>query len=88
MGSYAKVYKAIHKPTGETVAVKILNKTKMSAEEIEKTRFEVDVHKRLFHTNIARIYEFVENDEKMYVFMELCQNGELFNFINSNGPLS
>lgn len=30
MGSYAKVYKAIHKPTGEIVAVKILNKTKMS----------------------------------------------------------
>lgn len=62
MGSYAKVYKAIHKPTRETVAVKVLNKTKMSLLEVEKTRFEVDIHKRLFHTNIARIYEFYEND--------------------------
>lgn len=41
MGSYAKVYKAIHKPTGEMVAVKILNKQKMTDQEIEKTRFEV-----------------------------------------------
>ena len=39
MGSYAKVYKAIHKPTGETVAVKVINKSKMSTLEIEKTRF-------------------------------------------------
>lgn len=30
MGSYAKVYKAIHKFTGEIVAVKILNKNRMT----------------------------------------------------------
>ena len=62
MGSYAKVYKSIHKATRETVAVKVLNKTKISLLEVEKTRFEVDIHKILFHTNIARIYEFYEND--------------------------
>jgi hypothetical protein len=31
MGSYAKVYRAIHKPTGEAVAVKIFDKSKMTA---------------------------------------------------------
>lgn len=31
MGSYAKVYKALHKPSGEMVAVKILNKSKMTS---------------------------------------------------------
>jgi serine/threonine protein kinase len=42
----------------------------------------------LFHSSIARIYEFHETEKKIYVFMEYCHNGELFNHINSRGPLS
>jgi serine/threonine protein kinase len=69
------VYRAIHKPTEQVVAVKVINKQKMSPSELEKIYVEIEMHKRLLHTNIVRIYEVVENDDKIYIFMELCKNG-------------
>jgi serine/threonine protein kinase len=30
------------------------------------------------HENIAQIYEVIRKDNKMYIFMEYCKNGELF----------
>ncbi len=35
MGSYAKVYKAVHVDTQEIVAVKIFNKSKMTQADIQ-----------------------------------------------------
>ena len=60
MGSYAKVYKAVHELTKETVAVKVFTKAKMTPEDIQNVRDEVEIHKKLHHSNIARIYEFDE----------------------------
>ena len=60
----------------------------MSQEDIKSVFTEIEMLKKLQHSNIARIYEYQESQEKMYIFMEFCLNGELFNFINSKGPLS
>ena len=34
--------------------------------------------KRLDHPNIIKIYEFYEDDERIYLVTELCTGGELF----------
>lgn len=39
------------------------------------------------HENIAQIYEVIKKDSKIYIFMEYCKNGELFDKINSSGPM-
>ena len=88
MGSYAKVYKAVHELTNETVAVKVFRKAKMTPQDIKNVQSEVEIQKKLFHSNIARVYEFYETEKKIYVFMEYCHNGELFEHINSRGTLS
>ena len=45
------------------------------------------MHKKLMHENIAQIYEVIHRENKIYIFMEYCKNGELFDRINSCGPL-
>ena len=39
------------------------------------------------HENIAQVYEVIRSDNKIYIFMEHCPNGELFDRINSQGAL-
>ena len=74
-GGFATVKRATHLPTGETVAVKIINKNHLSSEQLKKIWDEVDIHRTLHHQNIARIYEVVDTDQKLYIFMEYCVNG-------------
>lgn len=40
------------------------------------------------HENIAQIYEVIRRDNKIYIFMEHCKNGELFDKINRTGPMA
>jgi serine/threonine protein kinase len=49
---------------------------------------EIDIQRQLLHQNIAQIYEVVKTENKIYVFMEYCPNGELFQLINQKGPMS
>lgn len=39
------------------------------------------------HEAIAQIYEVIRQAGKIYIFMEFCPNGELFDRINRYGPL-
>ena len=41
----------------------------------------------MMHEHIAQIYEVIKKESKIYIFMEYCKNGELFDKINSSGPL-
>lgn len=48
--------RAIHKPTGETVAVKILKIDECQTEQVEEVEGEIMLQQRLLHQNIAQIY--------------------------------
>jgi serine/threonine protein kinase len=41
----------------------------------------------MMHENIAQIYEVIKKGNKIYILMEYCKNGELFDKINSSGPM-
>ena len=86
-GGFAKVYRAIEVHTNLEVAVKVVEKNHFSASQIEKVYQEIEIQKKLNHEGIARIYEVIETEAKIYIFQELCQKGELFDYINSHGPL-
>lgn len=86
-GGFGKVKKAIHKLTGETVAVKIVAVDQYEPEQLEAIQREIELQKNLMHENIAQIYEVIRRDSKIYIFMEHCKNGELFDKINRAGPM-
>lgn len=75
----------MHKTSGETVAVKIvdLNKNKDAAACVYK---EVKIHKLLDHPNIIKLYGNRRENEPAteYIYLEYASGGELFNKIGKS----
>ncbi|KAJ1297007.1 hypothetical protein BS78_01G345500 [Paspalum vaginatum] len=72
---------------GEDVAVKVIPKAKMTtAIAIEDVRREVRILSSLTgHNNLVQFYDAFEDDENVYVVMELCKGGELLDRILARG---
>ncbi|GMY19584.1 CDPK-related kinase 1-like isoform X2 [Fagus crenata] len=72
---------------GQDVAVKVIPKSKMTtAIAIEDVRREVKILRALTgHKNLVQFYEAYEDDDNVYVVMELCKGGELLDKILSRG---
>ena len=84
-GKFAIVYKGIHKLTGRTVAIKILNKKDMTIIDLELVKTEMDVLKICQHPYIIKLYDIQENEENIYLIMEYCQGSDLFTYIEKRG---
>ena len=84
-GAFAKVKLGTHIPTGEKVAIKILNKEHLFDEsnDIQKIKKEINILKRIKHKNIIQLYEIMESKSNLYIVMEYCENKELFDYIIS-----
>mgnify|MGYP002626160335 CR=1 FL=1 len=89
-GGFAKVFEATHIPTGEKVAVKIMDKAQIFAEPLNLNRIqrEIAILKIVRHNNIIKLYELMETADKIYIVMEYCNGGELFDYIVSKQHLT
>ena len=81
-GTFSVVKLGINKKTKEKVAIKILKKKKI-IHKTDKIRLEreISILKKLNHINVIKIHKINEDQEKYYIVMEYCENGELFNYI-------
>ena len=80
-GTFSKVKLGIHIPTGEKVAIKILEKSKIEDnEDLQCINREISFLKNLSHPNIISIYEIIETNESFYIIMEYAEN-DLFSYI-------
>ncbi|XP_068661465.1 CDPK-related kinase 1-like [Aristolochia californica] len=72
---------------GQEVAVKVIPKSKMTtAIAIEDVRREVKILRALTgHKNLVQFYDAYEDDDNVYMVMELCKGGELLDRILSRG---
>ena len=87
-GSFSVVVLVIHRPTNTQLACKISSrKLLMEANTFERFEQEVRLLEVMRHPNLVRLVDIIFNDELIYVIMELCSNGELFNYIAQNGRL-
>ena len=89
-GGFAKVVEGIHIPTGEKVAIKILDKSKLYSDPLsfKRIKLEISILKNIRHKNLIKLYEVMETPQKIYLIMEYCNGGELFNYIISKKHLS
>lgn len=65
-----------------------MKKTDMSADEIEMVKNEIKVLRSIDHPNILKIFEFFEDDSKVYIVTEICGGGEIFDEIIARGRFS
>ena len=78
-GGYGKVYEVKNKKTGEIRACKHLSK--LNVKDLEKFRREIEIMKKMDHPNIIKIYEVFESERSLYIIMEECKGGEIFDRI-------
>jgi calcium-dependent protein kinase len=87
-GSYGEVRTVVHKLTGQERAVKVFRKTPEELKSYEKVLNEIEILKKLHHPCIIQILEYFEDDKRLYIVMEKCSGGELFDAITKNKNLS
>lgn len=71
-GAFGKVNLAIHRETGELVAIKSINKTYLAdATSNSKVMQEVTILKKIKHTNIICLRDYFETDTHIIFVLEL-----------------
>lgn len=78
-GGYGKVYEVKNKKSGEIRACKHLSK--LSIKNLVKFEREINILINSDHPNIVKIYEIFESQRSLYIVMEECKGGEVFDRI-------
>ena len=87
-GSFGVVRSATHILTGERVAVKILERSRIK-EQKDKIRIqrEINIMKSLNHLNTIRLYSIIETNTTQYLIQEYASGKELSEYIYSKTKL-
>ena len=81
-GTFGKVKRGTHTLTGEKVAIKILEKDRITdVSDVERVTREIHILKLIRHPNIIQLYEIIETPRQLYLIMEYASSGELFDYI-------
>lgn len=79
-GTFAKVYFARSLRTGQSVAIKMIDKEKiLRVGLVDQIKREISVMRLVRHPYIVQLYEVMATKTKIYFVMECCKGGELFN---------
>ena len=88
VGTFGKVYEAIHLATGNIIAVKQIElKTKRAEETARLVEQEIRMMENLKHNNIVRLLGFNVMDKTMNVIMEFVPGNSLDDVVQKMGPL-
>eukprot|EP00948_MAST-09A_sp_MAST-9A-sp1_P004241 g4241.t1 len=82
-GLCGKVVVAIHRITKRRYACKILRLNRIQPNRLAELRREIGIMMKLDHPNIVKLYEVFEEEDKIFLIMELLEGGELFDRLAS-----
>jgi serine/threonine protein kinase len=85
-GSFSAVKRAKNTSTGKEFACKCIARDMLADDEL-KTKFESEIRilQGLQHPGIVRLSDLLRDEHYVYVIMELCADGELFQFLVEKG---
>ena len=63
------------------MAIKILEKENLSSNEFNMIQNEIDILKICQHPNIVKLYDVIEDTEKIHIIMELIVGPDLFGYL-------
>lgn len=89
-GSFAKVKEGLHTLTGQKVAIKVIDKKKAKEDAYvsKNMRREGKLLQMIIHPNIIQLYELMETENSYYLVTELCEGGDLMDYICARKFLS
>ncbi|KAI8989542.1 kinase-like domain-containing protein [Pilobolus umbonatus] len=80
-GSFATVYKAKHKDTQQTVAIKSVLKSRLTKKLLENLESEISILTSIRHRHIVGLIECQKTESHIYLVMEYCSLGDLSVYI-------
>lgn len=87
-GQTGLVKLGIHCVTNLKVAVKIINRSKLSESVLQKVEREIAIMKLIEHPHVLGLFDVYENKKFLYLILEHVSGGELFDYLVSKGRLS
>ncbi|TPP57984.1 Serine/threonine kinase SAD-1 [Fasciola gigantica] len=87
-GQTGLVKMGVHCVTGKKVAVKIVNREKLSESVLQKVEREIAIMKLIEHPHVLGLYDVYENRRHLYLILEHVSGGELFDYLVRKGRLS
>mmetsp|Transcript_4428 Transcript_4428/g.9727 ORF Transcript_4428/g.9727 Transcript_4428/m.9727 type:complete len:776 (+) Transcript_4428:3-2330(+) len=85
-GAFGSVSKARNRATGLVRAMK--NIRKPMVKNVQLIYKEIEFMKKFDHPNIIKVYDHFEDARSVYLIMELCTGGELFDRIVDDGAFT
>jgi calcium-dependent protein kinase len=82
-GTYGSVCRGTHKVSRDVRAIKKISKGRMR--NLNRLKQEINIMKTMDHPNIVKLFETFEDQGFIYLVMELCCGGELFERILEAG---
>jgi len=81
-GTYGKVYKAVNIATNEVVAIKKIGKLKLTDEQLDLQRKEIEVLKVSQHPNVVNLIDIFESMKYFFVILEYLEGGDLYDYLD------
>lgn len=86
-GGFGQVRLYRHRLNNSEVAIKFVDTSMKSAEEVNQTFSEMNVLRGLHHPNIVSLLETFILQDSLCIVMEYCSGGELKTALKENGPM-
>ncbi|KAK5623829.1 hypothetical protein CRENBAI_003876 [Crenichthys baileyi] len=74
--------------TGQKVAIKIVNREKLSESVLMKVEREIAILKLIEHPHVLKLHDVYENKKYLYLVLEHVSGGELFDYLVKKGRLT
>lgn len=83
-GSFGVVRRIRRKGTGDIFALKTMQKIEViEGDLIDQVEREIQVQRTLKHENVLRLYKHFEDAESVYLLLEYCAKGELYQLLRT-----
>uniref|UniRef100_A0A1B6D1M0 non-specific serine/threonine protein kinase n=1 Tax=Clastoptera arizonana TaxID=38151 RepID=A0A1B6D1M0_9HEMI len=87
-GQTGLVKLGIHCVSGKKVAIKIINREKLSESVLMKVEREIAIMKLIDHPHVLGLSDVYENKKYLYLVLEHVSGGELFDYLVKKGRLT
>lgn len=78
-GAFGTVYKATYKKNNRTFALKRMQISHLQRQNmISQINTEISISTKLKHENIIKVYDCFQDEEYIYLVLELAENGQLY----------
>lgn len=87
-GQTGLVKRGVHCVLGKKVAIKIINREKLSESVLMKVEREIAIMKLIDHPHVLGLSDVYENKKYLYLVLEHVSGGELFDYLVKKGRLT